>query len=142
MKQPTVVTGTVGLDAHCIGTKILSRILKEEGFKVIELGASTTPEEFIDAALETDADAILMSSLYGMAEFDLKGFKEKCIEAGIGHILLYIGGNLAVGRHNFADDEIKFKGMGFDRVYPPQIDLAVAVANLRDDLKTRTLKAL
>jgi methylmalonyl-CoA mutase cobalamin-binding subunit len=28
MKQPTVITGTVGMDAHVIGTKILSRALR------------------------------------------------------------------------------------------------------------------
>lgn len=140
MKQFTVVTGTVGMDAHCIGTKILSRVLKEEGFKVIELGVLTPPEDFIKASQESDADAILISSLYGMAEFDLKGFKEKCIEAGLGGVLLYLGGNLAVGRHDFKDDEKKFKAMGFDRVYPPDVDLALATADLKKDLKERGKK--
>lgn len=137
MKQPAIITGTVGMDAHCIGTKILSRVLREEGFKVVELGVLTPPEDFIKAAQETDADAILISSLYGMAEFDLKGFKEKCVEAGLGDVLLYIGGNLAVGRHDFKDDEKKFREMGFDRVYPPEVDLAMAIADLRKDLKKK-----
>jgi methylaspartate mutase S subunit len=137
MKQFTVVTGTVGMDAHCIGTKILSRVLREEKFKVIELGVLTPPEDFIKASQESDADAILISSLYGMAELDLKGFKEKCIEAGLGDVLLYLGGNLAVGRHEFEEDEKKFKAMGFDRVYPPDVELTVAVADLKKDLQGR-----
>lgn len=133
----TVITGTVGMDAHVIGTKILSRALREAGFKVVELGILTPPEEFIQAAIETDADAILMSSLYGMAEMDLQGFKEKCIEAGLEDVLLYIGGNLGVGRHDFKEDEIKFKKMGFDRVYPPEADLKKAISDLRSDLEQR-----
>jgi len=137
MKQFTVVTGTVGMDAHCIGTKILSRVLREEKFKVIELGVLTPPEDFIKASQESDADAILISSLYGMAELDLKGFKEKCIEAGLGDVLLYLGGNLAVGRHEFQEDEKKFKAMGFDRVYAPDVDLTLAVADLKKDLQER-----
>jgi len=137
MKQPTVITGTVGMDAHCIGTKILSRVLREEGFKVVELGVLTPPEDFIKAAQETDADAILISSLYGMAEFDLREFKDKCMEAGLDNVLLYIGGNLAVGRHDFKDDERKFREMGFDRVYPPEVDLTVAIADLKKDIKER-----
>jgi len=137
MQQPTIITGTVGMDAHVIGTKILSRLLKDEGFNVVELGILTPPEEFIKAAQETDADAMLISSLYGMAEFDLKGFREKCKEAGIGDILLYLGGILGVGRHDFAEDEKKFKAMGFDRVYPPEVDLNIAIADLREDLKKR-----
>lgn len=139
-KKITVITGTVGQDSHVIGSKILSRVLREEGFKVVELGALTPPEEFIKAAQETAADAILVSSLYGMAELDLVGFKDKCIEAGLGDVLLYLGGNLAVGRHDFKEDEKKFKAMGFDRVYPPEVELGVAIADLRNDLKRRKVR--
>jgi methylaspartate mutase S subunit len=136
-RKPTVVTGTVGMDAHVIGTKVLSRALKDSGFKVVELGCLTQPEEFIRAAIETDADVMLMTSLYGMAELDLRGFKEKCIEAGLGDVLLYIGGILAVGRHDFKEDEEKFKKMGFDRVYPPEADLKSAIQDLWSDLKAK-----
>jgi methylaspartate mutase S subunit len=137
MKSPTVITGTVGMDAHVIGTKILSRALREAGFNVVELGILTPAEEFIKAAIETNADAILISSLYGMAELDLRGFKEKCIEAGLNDVLLYIGGILGVGRHDFKEDEVKFKKMGFDRVYPPEVDLKGAIADLWADLKIK-----
>jgi methylaspartate mutase S subunit len=136
-KTYTVITGTVGMDAHCIGTKVLSRVLREAGFHVIELGIQTPPEEFITAAQETNADAILMSSLYGMAELDLRGFKEKCVEAGLGNVLLYIGGILGVSRHDFAKDEVKFKKLGFDRVYPPEADLKSAIDDLWSDLRKR-----
>ncbi len=137
MKTPTIITGTVGMDAHVIGTKILSRALRESGFKVVELGILTPPEEFIQAAVETGADAILMSSLYGMAELDVRGFKEKCVESGLGDVLLYIGGILGVGRHDFKDDEVKFKNLGFDRVYPPETDLKGAIQDLWNDLKAK-----
>jgi methylaspartate mutase S subunit len=137
MKTPTVITGTVGGDAHVIGTKILSRALREAGFKVVELGILTPPEEFIQAAIEANGDAILMSSLYGMAELDVRGFKEKCLEAGLGDVLLYIGGILGVGRHDFKEDEEKFKKLGFDRVYPPEADLKGAIADLWADLNAR-----
>jgi cobalamin-dependent methionine synthase I len=43
MANPTVVTGTVGRDAHVIGTKILSRALRVAGFNVVELGILTLP---------------------------------------------------------------------------------------------------
>jgi methylaspartate mutase S subunit len=137
MKSPTVITGTVGMDAHVIGTKILSRALREAGFSVVELGILTPPEEFIQAAIETNADAILISSLYGMAELDVRGFKEKCIEAGLGDVLLYIGGILGVGRHEFKEDEVKFKKLGFDRVYPSEVDLKKPIAELWADLKAK-----
>jgi methylaspartate mutase S subunit len=133
--KPTIITGTVGNDAHVIGTKILSRAFKDAGFNVVALGCLTPPDEFIKAAQETNADAILMSSLYGMAELDLRGFKDKCKEAGLDNVLLYIGGILGVSRHDFKGDEIKFKQLGFDRVYPPEANLKGAIEDLKTDLK-------
>ena len=118
MANPTVITGTVGKDAHVIGTKILSRALREAGFNVVELGILTPPEDFINAAIETGADAILMSSLYGMGEQDVQGFKGKCIEAGLNDVLLYIGGNLSVGRHDFREVEEIFKKLGMAIQHP------------------------
>jgi len=137
VKQPTVITGTVGMDVHVIGTKILSRALRDAGFNVVELGMQVPPEEFIKVAQETNADAILMSSLYGMAELDLRGFKEKCMEAGLDDVILYIGGILGVGRHDFKEDEKKFKKLGFDRVYPPETNLQAAINDLWDDLRAK-----
>jgi methylaspartate mutase S subunit len=137
MKQPTVITGTLGTDAHVIGTKVLSRALKDAGFNVIPLGIQIPPEDFLKAAKEQNADAVLVSSLYGMAELDLKGFKEKRKEAGLGDVLFYIGGVLKVGRHDFKEDEDKFKNLGFDRVYPPEADLQSAINDLRNDLKAQ-----
>ena len=136
-KKSTVITGTVGMDVHVIGTKVLSRALKDAGFNVVELGMQVSPVEFIQVAQETNADAILMSSLYGMAEFDLKGFNEERLEAGLGDVILYIGGILGVGRHDFKEDEEKFKKLGFDRVYPPEADLDAAIEDLENDLKAK-----
>ena len=135
-----IITGTVGMDAHVIGTKILSRVLKENGFKVIELGCLTPVDDFIKVAQETAADAILMSSLYGMAEFDLEDFKKKLMEAGLRNVILYIGGNLASSREefdNFEQLKKKFELLGFDRVYPPSVDLAQVIGELEGDLATR-----
>lgn len=134
---PTVVTGTIGVDSHVIGTKLISRVLKEDGFKVVALGAQNSPEEFIKAALETDADAMLISSLYGMAEQDCQGFRDKCNEAGLGDIILSIGGILGVGKHDFEEDEAKFRAMGFDHVYPPDSPIEGSIADLCKDLEAK-----
>jgi len=137
-KAPTIITGTVGMDAHVIGTKVVSRALKDAGFNVVALGMQVSPEEFISVAQETNADAILMTSLYGMAELDLKEFNEKRMEAGLGDILLYIGGNLVIGRYDPKEVEPRFKKLGFDRVYPPETDIvAVIDGDLKKDLKAK-----
>jgi len=118
-KQLTLVLGVIGADVHAVGNRILEYALTEAGFKVVNIGVMASQEEFINAALETDADAILVSSLYGHGEIDCRGLREKAIEAGIGNIKMYVGGNLVVGKQDWAEVEKKFLAMGFDRAYPP-----------------------
>ena len=61
----TLVTGVIGEDVHIVGIRILEHALRNEGYTVAALGAQTSQEEFINAARETNADAILVSSLSG-----------------------------------------------------------------------------
>ena len=134
-KQPVLVLGTIGYDAHIVGGWVLSRALEGAGFKVVYLGSSVSAEEFIDAAKETRADAILISSLYGMARIDCAGFKEKCREAGLEHVLLYIGGILITDPEKWEQTKKLFEAEGFNRVYPPGTRPATAIADLRRDLR-------
>ena len=134
MEQITVVIGVIGSDVHAVGNRILQEALEQLGVKVVNIGVLSPQEDFIHAAIETDADAIFVSSLYGHAELDCQGFKEKCVEAGIEDILLYIGGNLEVGKQDWASTEEKFLRMGFDRVYPPGTLPEESVADLKADL--------
>jgi methylaspartate mutase sigma subunit len=91
-------------------------------------------EEFIAAAVETDAAAIVVSSLYGHGEIDCRGLREKCDEAGLKKIKLYCGGNLVVGKTEFRHVEETFKAMGYDRVYPPGTDPNLSIADFKADL--------
>ena len=130
----TLVMGVIGADVHAVGNKILNLAFTEAGYKVINLGIMVSQDEFIKAAIETNADGIMVSSLYGHGELDCRGMREKCIEAGIGDILMYVGGNLVVGKQDFAETEKKFKEMGFNRVYAPGTRPAAAIADLKIDL--------
>jgi methylaspartate mutase sigma subunit len=135
MEGKIVVLGVLGVDAHVVGNKLMEYALKKEGFKVVNLGIFVTQEDFIRAAIETNADAILVGSLCGHGELDCKGFREACIEAGKGDIQLVIGGNLVVGKQNWEDVEQRFKDMGFNRVYPPGISPKVVIEDLKKDLR-------
>ena len=98
--QKTVILGVIGVDAHVVGNKIIAQALKDGGFKVVNLGTFVLAEDFIKAAIETNADAIMIGSLCGHGELDCQGFREKCIEAGKGNIHLVLGGNLVVGKQD------------------------------------------
>ena len=130
MNQKTIVTGVIGADVHAVGNKILAYALEEAGFKIINLGVMVSQEEFIEAAIETNADAILVSSLYGHGEIDCHGLRDKCEEAGLKDIPLLAGGNLVVGKQNFEDVEERFMQMGFTKVYPPNTQLETTINDL------------
>ena len=130
----TLVMGVIGADVHAIGIKILSHAFSEVGYKVVNLGVMVSQEEFIEAAIETAADAILVSSLYGHGEMDCRGLREKCEEAGLKDIPLYVGGNLVVGKKDFADVEKTFLEMGFTRAYPPSTTPETAIEDIGKDL--------
>jgi len=130
----TVVIGVIGADVHAVGNKIIDYVLKEHGFNVVNIGVLSSQEDFINAAIETDADAIMVSSLYGHGEMDCRFFREKCEEAGIDKIKLYVGGNIVVGKQDFKEVEKRFKKMGFDRAYPPGTKIDDAVNDLKEDL--------
>lgn len=138
MRKPVVVTGVIGIeDPHVIGHKIIVRALQEEGFKVMALGAKCAPQEFIDAAIEGKAVAILISSVAGQGELHCRGFRDKCTEAGLKDIILYAGGNLVVGKLDWDYVEKTFLEMGFDRVYKPGTYPEAFIADLKKDLKIK-----
>ena len=134
MEQKTLVLGVIGADVHAVGNRILDYAYTQAGFKVVNIGVLASQEEFIRAAIETAASVILVSSLYGHGELDCRGLREKCQESGIGDILLYVGGNLVVGKQEFSEVEKRFLDMGFNRVYPPGTMPEVAIADLKKDL--------
>ena len=132
-----LVTGVIGSDTHIVGNRILSLALEKAGFRVVALGALTPAGDFIKAAIETAADAILVSSLYGQGELDCRGFRDMSIEAGLENILLYVGGNLVVGKRSWEETEQTFLGMGFDRVFPPGTRTPDVVRLLNADFEAR-----
>lgn len=136
-RQCTVVLGTIGYDAHVVGVSVLRHALRQAGFNAVYLGALVDAEEFINAARETAAEAIWVSSLYGMARIDCAGLREKCVEAGIGDILMYIGGILVTDPEQWEETRALFLEMGFNRVYPPGTKPETAIADLKQDLATK-----
>ena len=133
--KKTLVTGVIGADVHAVGNKILAFALEEAGFNVVNLGVMVSQEEFVQAAVETNADAVVVSSLYGHGEIDCNGLREKCDEAGLKNIPLFAGGNLVVGKQEFADVQKRFLEMGFTRVYPPGTTVETTISDLRAILK-------
>jgi methylaspartate mutase sigma subunit len=123
-------------DIHHLGLRVLAYALDKAGFHVVDVGAGVSQEDLIAAALETAASAILVSSSNGLAEIDCRGLRERCVEAGIGDIVLYAGGNVVVQQQarDWADVERSFRKMGFTRVYATSVHPSRVIEDLRSDL--------
>jgi len=130
----TIVIGVIGADVHAVGNKIIDYTLTREGFNVVNVGVLSTQEDFINAAIESNAKMILVSSLYGHGEIDCRGMREKCIEAGLNDIIIYVGGNIVVGKQEFEDVENRFKKMGFNRVFPPGTTIDSVIDIIKKDI--------
>ena len=135
MEKKKLVIGVIGADVHAVGIQILNHAFTDAGFDVTNLGVMVSQEEYIAAAIETKADAIIISSLYGQGELDCRGRREKCDEAGRKGILRYGGGNIVIGKQDFGEVEKRFKAMGFDRVFGPGTAPETTIAALKEDLK-------
>lgn len=134
MDKKKLVIGVIGADVHAVGISILDHAFRDAGFEVTNLGVMVSQEEYIAAAIETNADAIMVSSLYGHGELDCRGLREKCDESGLKDILLYVGGNIVVGKQPFDEVEKRFTAMGFNRVFGPGTTPETTIEKLKEDL--------
>ena len=130
-----MVIGVIGDDIHVVGNRIMQLALEESGFQVFNLRTRNRPEQFCGAALETNAHAVFVSSLNGEGEYWCSSFRKQFVDAGLGQVLLYVGGNIIVGKRPMDEVVALFRSYGFDRVYHQQPDIGVAIADLLEDLK-------
>lgn len=119
IQKAILITGVIGEDVHVTGIRILEHALRKDSFVVHSLGIHNSQEDFINKALEVNADAILISSLAGHAEMLVQGFREKCDNAGLKDIKLYIGGQLVIHAEEWEATEKKFIDLGFTAVAVP-----------------------
>ncbi len=100
-EMPTVVIATVEGDIHDIGKNLVALMLRNYGFKVIDLGKDVPKEKIIEAAKEHHAQVIALSALMTTTMQQMKHViryaKEKQVDARI-----IVGG--AVITQEYADE--------------------------------------
>ncbi len=115
----TIVAGTVGEDEHSVGLREIIDIkhggIEKYGIKCIYLGTSVPITKLIDAAIETNADAILMSTIISHDDIHYKNMKKThdlAVEKGIRDKIIIIAGGTQV-----TPESAKKQGMdaGFGR---------------------------
>ncbi|WP_367356251.1 D-ornithine 4,5-aminomutase subunit OraE [Mesotoga sp.] len=98
-----VVAGTVGNDEHSVGIREILDIkhggIEKFGFKYTYLGTSVSPEKFIDAAVETGAEAILVSTIITHNEVHVSNMKkiaQLAVEKGVRDKVIIISGGTQI----------------------------------------------
>ena len=109
-REITVVAGTVGEDEHSVGMREILDIkhggLEKYGVKYHYLGTSVPIEKMVDAAIESGADAILISTVISHNEVHrtmMKKLAELTKERGIREDKVLIAGGTQVSRDMAAE---------------------------------------
>lgn len=109
-----VVIGTVQGDLHDIGKNLVAMILRSAGFDVIDIGVDNSPQKFVEAIKENNAQVVGLSALLTTTMPAMKDTIDAIAEAGLrDKVKIMIGG--APVSHDFAD-EIGADGYGDDAV--------------------------
>jgi D-ornithine 4,5-aminomutase subunit beta len=98
-----IVAATVGEDEHSVGLREIIDIkhggIEKYGFKVTYLGTSVPVSKVVDAAIEINAGAILISTIISHNDIHRKNMKklhDLCVEKGIRDKVLLIAGGTQV----------------------------------------------
>lgn len=125
-----IILGVAESDAHVVANKLIEYELRLAGYNVINVGACTPIDEFVDAFLANpDADAIVIGSLNGHAYEDLKGLQKARRDLLITCPVI-VGGNLGVTREQAARTRQALLSLGVDRVLDDASDLLSVLRNL------------
>jgi D-ornithine 4,5-aminomutase subunit beta len=98
-----IIAGTVGSDEHSVGLREIIDIkhggIEKYGIECIYLGTSVPLEKLVDAAIESNADAVLASTIISHDNTHYKNMKklhELCIEKGIRERMMLVAGGTQV----------------------------------------------
>ena len=100
-EMPTVLIATVEGDIHDIGKNLVALMLKNYGFRVIDLGKDVKGEEIIKAAKEHNASVIALSALMTTTMLQMKQIIELKKKEQL-DVKVIIGG--AVITQDYADE--------------------------------------
>lgn len=100
-ESATIVIATVEGDIHDIGKNLVAMMLRNYGYRVIDLGKDVPKEVIVDTAVKEKADFIALSALMTTTMMRMKDVVEYVKERGL-NIKVIIGG--AVITQSFADE--------------------------------------
>lgn len=92
-RKGCIVIGTVKGDLHDIGKNLVSSLLEGAGFDVVDLGTDVSPEQFVAAVEEKNANLVGLSALLTATMPTMKSTIEALEAAGVrDRVKILVGG--------------------------------------------------
>ncbi len=128
-----VLVAKPGLDGHDRGAKVIARALRDAGMEVIYTGIRQTPQMIVEAAIQEDVDAILMSILSGAHMAIFPKVMELLRANGVDDVLVMAGGILP-------DEDIPaIEAMGVRGNFGPGTPLSTIITFVRENVRSERL---
>jgi methylmalonyl-CoA mutase C-terminal domain/subunit len=130
-----VLVAKPGLDGHDRGAKVIARALRDAGMEVIYTGIRQTPEMIVEAAIQEDVDAILLSILSGAHMALFPRIVELLKENEVDDVLIAAGGILP-------DEDIPaIKALGIKGCFGPGTSTEEIINFVRANIQAERLAA-
>ena len=128
-----VLVAKPGLDGHDRGAKVIARALRDAGMEVIYTGIRQTPEMIVEAAIQEDVDAVLMSILSGAHMAIFPRVMELFKQNNVNDVLVAAGGILP-------DEDIPaIKAMGIKGCFGPGTSTEEIIEFVRSNIQADRL---
>jgi methylmalonyl-CoA mutase, C-terminal domain len=129
-----VLVAKPGLDGHDRGAKVIARALRDAGMEVIYTGIRQTPPMIVEAAIQEDVDAILMSILSGAHMAIFPKVMDLLRQNGVDDVLVMAGGILP-------DEDIPaIEAMGVKGNFGPGTSLATIIDFVRANVSPERMR--
>jgi len=141
----TMVLATVRGDVHDIGKNLVDIILSNNGYKVVNIGIKQTINQIIDAATESNADAIGMSGLLVKSTVIMKENLEELTSRGLDQKWPIVLGGAALTRAYVEQDlaslfpgEVRYARDAFEGL--KLMDILMAIKRGESDVQLPPLR--
>lgn len=130
-RKTRVLMTKAGLDGHDRGLKIVSVMLRNKGFEVINLGCYQTAETIVSAAVQEDVDVIGLSVLGDEYRIYVPKIIDLLKKQSLNNVAFILGGVIP-------PEEIpELKKMGVDEVFLSGTLLSSISRNIRAIVRKR-----
>ena len=137
MDKIKIVTAAALFDGHDVSINIFAKLMHKRGAEVVHIGHNRSVEEIVTAAVQEDADAVLVSSYQGGHNEFFRYLVDELRRLDAGDILVFGGGGGVI-----LPAEIRsLEDYGVARIYHATDGQRMGIQGIADDILARIREA-